>query len=250
MGDLEQGRVRGRGLTWWRRHIAPKRHRVGGDNNDGRELPAEAFCAPNGEKDDSSPSPQSVHRPRRRGLRRRKFFESLLSLILKSDIDGELVEMEFSSITQTKNVSKDKSLLTETKREINTMAPALTDSLLYNDLSEQEQLILRQHISESSLPQMKTPLATDIHTWIILWEMKESFKKVPLGYAYTNGKFIPSQEDKEELRGTKRSFRARKEEWTKQRIDSVRLPTILERIENEESEAMEGFGIGDGPMES
>ena len=205
------------------------------DDNGGRrgELLAE------GKKDDSHPSPQSIHRPRQRELRRQKSSENrLLSFINLNKSDDKLeveveleveIEREPNTIPHTKN---DNDLSTGQEREINTIA--LTDSCsLYNELSEQEQFILRQHISQSSLPQMKTRIATDIRTRIILWEMKESFQKVPPGYTHANGNIIPSQEDKEGLWAAERHLRAGRERWVKERVDSVGLSTILERSEEE-----------------
>ncbi|KAF8447026.1 hypothetical protein BGX38DRAFT_1191442 [Terfezia claveryi] len=261
MGDLDQ--ERGRRRAWLQRrhraHTPSSEHtlevqlrrisgRVGhesdgnGDDDDGRELPAEAFSVGKGKKDDSDPSPQSVRRSGLRKLRHQPSTENLLSFMNPSKKDDELevgVERrELNTITHIRNVSNGNGLSTgQEGREMNTIT--LPESLC-NDLSKQEQCILSQHITQSSLPQMKTPIATDIRTRIILWEMKEPFKKVPIGYTHANGNIIPCRGDQEELWATERFLRIRREQWIKERMNSVRLSTMLER--NEEEETVEAMG--------
>ncbi|RPB29064.1 hypothetical protein L211DRAFT_254524 [Terfezia boudieri ATCC MYA-4762] len=213
----------------------------GDDDDDGRELPAETFSVGKGKKGDRDPSPQSVRRSRQRELRHQPSSENLLSFMNPNKSDYELVveveRRELNTMTHTKKVSKGNGLSTgQERREMNTVS--LTDSL-YNDLSKQEQCILNEHITQSSLPQMKTHIATDIRTRIILWEMKEPLKKVPIGYAHANGNIIPSQGDQGELWATERHLQIQREQWIKERVNSVRLSTMLERTEEEENvEAM------------
>ena len=209
----------------------------GNDNNSGgRE---EAPRLSKGKKDDSDSSPQSVHQP----LRHQQSPEGLLPLINEGG-GGELgmeVQREPNTMALDKNASKDNSHSTGVQREMNRMTP--TDNI-YSELSEQEQSILRQHVSQNPLPQMKTPIAIDIRMRIILWGMKAPFKKVPPGYAHTSGKIIPSQRDKEEFQAAERQLWKRREWWKKERMNAVRLPTMLERTEEEEiAEAMEGLEI-------
>lgn len=265
MGDLGQGRGRIRARLQ-RRHRAQTPssehtreaqlqqrsgrvgHESGGNgggdddgDDDGRELPAETFSVGKGKKDDRDPSPQSVRRSRQRELRHQPSSENLLSFMNPNKSDYELVveveRRELNTMTHTKKISKGNGLSTgQERREMNTVS--LTDSL-YNDLSKQEQCILNEHITQSSLPQMKTHIATDIRTRIILWEMKEPLKKVPIGYAHANGNIIPSQGDQGELWATERHLQIQREQWIKERVNSVRLSTMLERTEEEENvEAM------------
>ena len=218
---------------WGSEHVDHETDGNGDEDNGGGELPAagEAFRAG---KDGSDPSPQSIQRPGRRQLRCQKSSENQLLSFINPDDELEVeVERGLNATPHTKN---DNCLSTGQEKELNTITYTNNCSL-YNNLSEHEKYILRHYISQSPLPQMKTPIATDIRTRITLWEMKESFNTVPPGYTHANGKIVPSQGDKDELWATERRLRAGRERWIQERINSVRLSTILERAGEE---VMEG----------